>query len=190
MIEYRVAVVIGSLRRDSYNRKLANAVTKLAPEDFSFHDLRIDDLPLYNQDDDGNQAEQVKRLKSEITGSQGLLFVDTRVQSVDTWRTEECDRPCLAALWSERVGGKTCRRDWNLTRCSGNQHGSAASAEHSGLLGRTDPWSTRSFHSSEGWFVWRERRYRRPRHKAVSAGLDGPLCRLGKEVRHALRAFY
>jgi chromate reductase, NAD(P)H dehydrogenase (quinone) len=65
MIEYRVAVVIGSLRRESYNRKLANAVKKLAPEDFSFHDLRIDDLPLYNQDDDGNQAEQVKRLKRE-----------------------------------------------------------------------------------------------------------------------------
>jgi chromate reductase len=36
---------------------------------------RIDDLPLYNQDDDANQADQVKRLKAEIAGAHGLLFV-------------------------------------------------------------------------------------------------------------------
>src|SRR5688500_9040563 len=75
MDQYQIAVVVGSLRRDSYNRQLANAVMKLAPPEFSFHDLRIDDLPLYNQDDDGRPAEQVKRLKREITAASGLLFV-------------------------------------------------------------------------------------------------------------------
>ena len=64
-----------SLRGDSYNRQLANAMKRLAPQDFSFHDLRIDDLPLYNQDDDANQAAPVKRLKSEIASAQGLIFV-------------------------------------------------------------------------------------------------------------------
>jgi chromate reductase, NAD(P)H dehydrogenase (quinone) len=48
MSSYQIAVAIGSLRRNSYNRQLANAVKRLAPEGFSFHDLRIDDLPLYN----------------------------------------------------------------------------------------------------------------------------------------------
>jgi chromate reductase len=75
MAQYQIAVVIGSLRRDSYNRKLANATIKLAPTDFAFKALRIDDLPLYNQDDDARPAESVKRLKSEIAASQGLLFV-------------------------------------------------------------------------------------------------------------------
>ena len=37
--------------------------------------LNIGDLPLYNQDDDANQAASVKRVKSEIAASQGLLFV-------------------------------------------------------------------------------------------------------------------
>ena len=75
MDQYQIAVVVGSLRRDSYNRQLANAVIKLAPSEFSFNYLRIDDLPLYNQDDDARPTEQAKRLKAEVTAANGLLFV-------------------------------------------------------------------------------------------------------------------
>ena len=75
MPELQIAVLVGSLRRDSFNRKLATAVARLAPPEFLFSQLQIGDLPLYNQDDDANQAEQVKRLKGEIKASHGLLFV-------------------------------------------------------------------------------------------------------------------
>ncbi|HEY9279595.1 MAG TPA: NAD(P)H-dependent oxidoreductase [Eoetvoesiella sp.] len=75
MSQYQIALVVGSLRRDSFNKKLANAIVKLAPPEFSFKHLQIGDLPLYNQDDDDNQADSVKRIKSEILASQGLLFV-------------------------------------------------------------------------------------------------------------------
>lgn len=75
MANLSVAVIVGSLRKDSFNRKLAEALVKLAPEDVSFDILRIDDLPLYNQDDDANQAESVLRLKREIKAADGLLFV-------------------------------------------------------------------------------------------------------------------
>lgn len=74
MSQYQIAVVVGSLRKDSFNRKLANAMVKLAPPEFSFKQVQISDLPLYNQDDDANPAESVKRLKAEITAAQGLLF--------------------------------------------------------------------------------------------------------------------
>lgn len=70
-----IAVLVGSLRRDSFNAKLARAIEKLAPADFTFKHSQISDLPPYNQDDDANQAPQVKRLKSEIAAAQGLLFV-------------------------------------------------------------------------------------------------------------------
>ncbi len=53
MQEVHIAVIVGSLRRDSLNRKLATALSRLAPADFSFTQLQIGDLPLYNQDDDG-----------------------------------------------------------------------------------------------------------------------------------------
>jgi chromate reductase len=75
MARYRVATIIGSLREGSFNREFAKALVKLAPEDFAFFDCRIDDLPLYNQDDDDHQAEPVQRLKREIRGANGVLFV-------------------------------------------------------------------------------------------------------------------
>lgn len=75
MSKYQVAVIVGSLRKDSFNRKLAIAIVKLAPPEFSFTQVKINDLPLYNQDDDANPAESVKRLKNEIKGAQGILFV-------------------------------------------------------------------------------------------------------------------
>lgn len=71
----QIAVVVGSLRRDSYNRRLANALIKLAPEDVRFKMVEIGDLPLYNQDDDALQAASVKRMKDEIAQSDGVLFV-------------------------------------------------------------------------------------------------------------------
>jgi chromate reductase len=75
MSGFQIGVIVGSLRRDSFNRQLANALARLAPKEFTLKQLEIGDLPLYNQDDDGNQAASVKRLKSEIAASQGLLFV-------------------------------------------------------------------------------------------------------------------
>ena len=64
MSQYKIAVIVGSLRRDSFNRKLAGALAKLAPPEFEFRQVEIGDLPLYNQDDDADQAASVKRLKS------------------------------------------------------------------------------------------------------------------------------
>lgn len=75
MNTYRIAVIVGSLRKDSFNQKLALALARMGPSDFSFHNCAIHDLPLYNQDDDAHQAEPVRRLKSEISGAQGVLFV-------------------------------------------------------------------------------------------------------------------
>ncbi len=51
MSQYQIAIIAGSLRRDSFNRKLASAIAKLAPPEFSFKQVHIADLPLYNQDD-------------------------------------------------------------------------------------------------------------------------------------------
>ena len=72
---YRVAVLVGSLRKDSFNQRLARAVEALAPKNFSFAHIAIGDLPLYNQDHDASPSERVKRHKSEIEAADALLFV-------------------------------------------------------------------------------------------------------------------
>lgn len=75
MSQTTIAVLVGSLRRESINRKFATALARLAPSDIVFKQLEIGDLPLYNQDDDGQQCAAVQRLKSEIQSAQGVLFV-------------------------------------------------------------------------------------------------------------------
>ncbi|HZX70766.1 MAG TPA: NADPH-dependent FMN reductase [Rhodanobacter sp.] len=75
MSQIKIATFVGSLRKDSFNRRLARAVEKLAPDGFVFTHVRIDDLPLYSQDFDANYPEVATRLKKEIEAADGLLFV-------------------------------------------------------------------------------------------------------------------
>ena len=70
-----VAVIIGSLRRDSFNRRLAGAVGRLAGERFAFRILEIGDLPLYNQADDADFPATGLRFKQGIEQADALLFV-------------------------------------------------------------------------------------------------------------------
>lgn len=70
-----VAVLVGSLRKDSFNRQLAGAVEKLAPQGIAFRHVRIDDLPLYNQDFDASYPAEAARLKQQIEAADALLFV-------------------------------------------------------------------------------------------------------------------
>ena len=74
MSQFKVAVVVGSLRADSWNGKLATALSRLAPPEFSFHRVQIGDLPLYNQDHDAAPPESVVRLKQEIVSANALWF--------------------------------------------------------------------------------------------------------------------
>ena len=71
----KVAVVIGSLRKDSFNRQLAQAVRKLAGDKFEFLEAGIGDLPLYNQDDDANFPAASTRFKHLIESADAVLFV-------------------------------------------------------------------------------------------------------------------
>ena len=50
MAKSRIAVIVGSNRRDSINRKLARALAKLGADKFDASFVRIDDLPMFNQD--------------------------------------------------------------------------------------------------------------------------------------------
>lgn len=71
----KVAVLVGSLRADSFNRRLALAVEKLAPDSMSFEHVQIGDLPLYNQDFDSHYPAPCQRLKQQIEAADALLFV-------------------------------------------------------------------------------------------------------------------
>jgi chromate reductase, NAD(P)H dehydrogenase (quinone) len=109
MTHYPIAVLVGSLRRDSFNRKLATAIARLAPAEFSFKQVEIGDLPLYNQDDDTHQADSVKRLKTDIAAARGLLFVtpeyNRSIPGVLKNAIDHASRPYGQSAWAGKPAG-------------------------------------------------------------------------------------
>ncbi|MFT3756281.1 MAG: NADPH-dependent FMN reductase [Pseudoxanthomonas sp.] len=71
----KVAVIIGSLRKGSFNRQLAQALEKLAGDTLEFAYVDIGGLPLYNQDDDENFPAASARFKQAVESADALLFV-------------------------------------------------------------------------------------------------------------------
>lgn len=109
MSQYTIAVVTGSLRCDSYNRQLAKALGTLAPAEFSLRDVQIDDLPLYNQDDDATPAEAVKRLKRDISAAHGVIFVtpeyNRSIPGVLKNAIDHASRPYGDSAWKGKPAG-------------------------------------------------------------------------------------
>ena len=70
-----VAVIVGSLRKESLNRKLALALAGLAPAGLQLKIVEIGALPLYNQDDEANPPAVVTDFKQQIKAADALLFV-------------------------------------------------------------------------------------------------------------------
>lgn len=109
MSQHQIAVIVGSLRKDSINRKLADAITRLAPSDLSLRQLEIGDLPLYNQDDDADQAPAVKRFKGEILAATGLIFVTPEynrgLPGVLKNAIDHASRPYGMSAWTNKPAG-------------------------------------------------------------------------------------
>src|SRR5688572_22833629 len=105
----QIGYVIGSLRKESHNRKLANALIKLGPPDFNFKELRIGDLPLYNQDDDRSQAPEVQRFKSELRAVDAVMFVtpeyNRSIPGVLKNAIDHASRPYGQSAWAGKPAG-------------------------------------------------------------------------------------
>jgi len=109
MSQYTISVIVGTLRKDSFNRRFADALAKLAPPDFSFIQIGIGDLPLYNQDDDSDPAESVLRLNREIKSADGLLYVtpeyNRSIPGVLKNALDHASRPYDRSAWQGRPAG-------------------------------------------------------------------------------------
>lgn len=99
---FNVIVIIGSLRKNSFNKKLAHALDQLNHPQLKFSFAKVDDIPLYNQDLDNDLPASVVRFKSEVSSADAVLFV-----------TPEYNRSIPGVLknmidWGTRPYGKNC----------------------------------------------------------------------------------
>src|SRR5271156_2406985 len=121
-----LAVIVGSNRRESINRKLAQAMAKLGADKFDTRIVRIDDLPMYNQDNENSLPAEVVRFKDELARADGVLIV-----------TPEHDRSIPAVLknavdWGARPWGKNswAGKPTFITGTSPGAIGSAIAQQH------------------------------------------------------------
>ena len=123
MAKLKLAVIVGSNRRESINRKLAQALAKLGEGAFDATFVQIDDLPMFNQDLEPNRPESTLRLKREIETADAILIV-----------TPEHNRSIPAVLknaidWASRPYGKNswAGKTVAVTGTSGGAVGTAVS---------------------------------------------------------------
>jgi chromate reductase len=75
MTQYQVAVLVGSLRTNSINRKLATAMTRLAPPSLCFYAVDLGPLPMYNGDLEVDRPGSVKQFIAECVRADAFLMV-------------------------------------------------------------------------------------------------------------------
>jgi chromate reductase len=73
----KIAVIVGSLRKDSLNRKLAKALTQMAPKSIDLQITEIEALPMYNADldDEGRAPAAWTTFRQQIKSTDGILFI-------------------------------------------------------------------------------------------------------------------
>ena len=71
----KIAVIVGSLRQESFNKQLAHVIEKLLPEDVEFVYADISDFPLFNQDNEADYPAAAQAAKDQIAEADGVLIV-------------------------------------------------------------------------------------------------------------------
>jgi chromate reductase len=104
-----VAILVGSLRKDSFSRKIARAIAELAPASLRLEIVEIGELPLYNQDLDGEHAPAAWRaFRERIRASEAVLFVtpeyNRSVPGVLKNAIDVGSRPYGRSAWSRKPG--------------------------------------------------------------------------------------
>jgi chromate reductase len=121
-----IAVINGSLRQASINGRLARALAKLAAPKLALAPVRIDDLPLFNQDMENDLPAPVGRMKSEIAAADAVLFItpehnrsmSAAMKNVIDWGT----RPYGTSVWLDKPGATIGTSQGNVGTAAAQSH--------------------------------------------------------------------
>jgi len=126
MTARRIAVLVGSLRKDSLNRKMALALSELAPDSLKLEIVEIGQLPLYNQDLDEDPPAPWADFRKQILGFDGVLFVTPEYnRSVPAALKNALDvgsRPYGKSVWSGKPGAVMSLSPGPLGAFGANHH--------------------------------------------------------------------
>jgi chromate reductase, NAD(P)H dehydrogenase (quinone) len=124
----KIAVIVGSLRKDSLNRKIANTLISLAPKSILCEITEIRDLPLYNQDLDDEQCppEAWVKFRKQMRHYDGVLFVTPEYnRSIPAPLKNAIDvgsRPYGQSIWNNKIAAVISVSPGGIGGFGANQH--------------------------------------------------------------------
>lgn len=126
MNKFRIAVFVGSLRKESYNLKTANALIALAPESLSLKIINIASLPFFNEDLEATPPKEWTVLREEINAADGVLFLtpeyNRSVPAVLKNALDVGSRPYGQNSWDGKPGAIVSVSIGNISGFGANHH--------------------------------------------------------------------
>lgn len=126
MKKYKIAVIVGSLRKESFNLKTAKELIALAPESLSFEILNIADLPMFNEDLEATPPNEWVAFRKQIIAADGLLFLtpeyNRSVPGVLKNAIDVGSRPYGQNSWNEKPAAIVSVSISNISGFGANHH--------------------------------------------------------------------
>jgi chromate reductase len=123
---YDVAVIVGSLRKASINRMVANALAEVAPQSLKFGIVEIRDLSLFNQDDEPNPPVAWTAFRTKVKTSDAVLFVtpeyNRSVPGVLKNALDVGSRPYGHSVWNGKPGAVVSASQGGIGGFGANHH--------------------------------------------------------------------
>ena len=106
MARHKIAIIVGSLRKDSINRKVARSICAFASDKLDCQIVEIGALPLYNQDLDASPPAEFTRFREQIAAVDGILFCTPEynrgVPGVLKNAIDVASRPYGQSVWDKK----------------------------------------------------------------------------------------
>ncbi|WP_373894158.1 NADPH-dependent FMN reductase [Virgibacillus natechei] len=122
----KIGIVVGSLRKESFSKKIAKNVAELFPEDYETAFIEIGNLPLYNEDYDGNSPEEYTTFRNTISDVDAVLFVtpeyNRSVSGVLKNALDVGSRPAGESVWDGKPAAIVSQSLSNLSGFGANHH--------------------------------------------------------------------
>ena len=122
----KIGILVGSLRKESYSRKIAKELIRLAPAGFSAEIIEISNLSLYNQDLDENPPAEWKAFRERAKGFDAILFVtpeyNRSVPGVLKNALDVGSRPYGQSVWDGKPGAVVSVSPGGLSAFGANHH--------------------------------------------------------------------
>ena len=126
MKKIKIGVLVGSLRKESFNLKIAKVLMEVAPKSLELELIDIANIPMFNQDLEGTPPEEWTTLREAVKAVDGLIFVtpeyNRSVPAVLKNAIDVGSRPYGKNVWTEKPGAVISVSTGNISGFGANHH--------------------------------------------------------------------